>query len=240
MDGLADSRPVRLVVFDAGGVIVRVAGSWEEAQARTGIPSEGAARRPEFQALLLEGDRRSKVGEIDTATYTTQLADALGCSADDVARILEAYLLGEYPGWSTLSDRLDRLGVDTALLSNTNALQWELLSPTGPKAGGYPAIGRLRHRFASHQLGLAKPDPAIYAAVEKATGHAGDHVLFFDDKLENIEAARGCGWTAVQIDPAGDPASQISAVLENTALLTAGHRFGTVSPALPVGVTQWL
>ena len=141
---------------------------------------------------------------------------------------------GEYPGWSTLSDRLDRLGVDTALLSNTNALQWELLSPTGPKAGGYPAIGRLRHRFASHQLRLAKPDPAIYAAVEKATGHAGDHVLFFDDKLENIEAARGCGWTAVQIDPEAIRPAR-SRPFSRTPASDSRPQFGTVSPALPVG-----
>lgn len=42
----------------------------------------------------------------------------------------------------------------------------------------------------------AKPDPAFYRAVETATGLAPAAIFFIDDKLANVLAGRGCGWTA--------------------------------------------
>ena len=84
------------------------------------------------------------------------------------APILDAWISDEYPGWSDVVDRLERSGVETALLSNTNAFHWEYLVPEGSKAGRYPAIGRLRHRFASHQLGMVKPNPQSSTAPSSA------------------------------------------------------------------------
>ena len=48
--------------------------------------------------------------------------------------------------------------------------------------------------FVSARMGVIKPDPAIYAAVEAQGGLAPDQMLFTDDKPENIEAAAARGW----------------------------------------------
>jgi putative hydrolase of the HAD superfamily len=50
--------------------------------------------------------------------------------------------------------------------------------------------------FFSGLLGLAKPDPAIYAAVEDSLGLPADALWFIDDKLENVTTATSRGWHA--------------------------------------------
>lgn len=48
----------------------------------------------------------------------------------------------------------------------------------------------------SASLGVAKPDPAIYEAVEGALELPGEQLVFFDDRPVNVEAARARGWRA--------------------------------------------
>jgi len=50
----------------------------------------------------------------------------------------------------------------------------------------------------SYQLGMAKPDPAIYLHTIRKLGASAGETLFIDDKLVNIEAARALGMTAIQ------------------------------------------
>lgn len=49
----------------------------------------------------------------------------------------------------------------------------------------------------SHEVGLKKPDPAIYALTARRLGVAADEVLFLDDVEENVAGARSAGWHAV-------------------------------------------
>lgn len=58
----------------------------------------------------------------------------------------------------------------------------------------FPFLHDFDRAFVSARLGLIKPEPAIYAAVEQGTGLPGAALLFTDDKPENIEAAAARGW----------------------------------------------
>ena len=44
-----------------------------------------------------------------------------------------------------------------------------------------------------------KPDAEIYDYVEKQTGKIPSHIMFFDDNVANIEAAKSRGWHATLI-----------------------------------------
>jgi FMN phosphatase YigB (HAD superfamily) len=210
--------PPRLVVFDAGGVIVRVVGPWDVAHARSGVPLTDHVALPAFAALQVTLADRHQRGELDTGSYTAAVAQAAGLKPDEVERILDAWIADEYPGWGRVIERLRASGVRTALLSNTNAHHWESMAPWGSRAGRYPAIAGLDHHFASHLIGALKPDPAAFAAVEEGTGVRGEHVLFFDDLPANVEGARGHGWRAVLIDAEGDPATQVLSTLQEAGL----------------------
>jgi 2-haloacid dehalogenase/putative hydrolase of the HAD superfamily len=57
-----------------------------------------------------------------------------------------------------------------------------------------PAFGRLGGVLISAELGLLKPDPAIYREACARFGHAPADFLFIDDSAANIEAARALGF----------------------------------------------
>jgi putative hydrolase of the HAD superfamily len=50
--------------------------------------------------------------------------------------------------------------------------------------------------FCSGDLGVAKPSPAFYSRVADELGVAPESILFFDDSMTNVEAARQSGWQA--------------------------------------------
>ena len=83
-----------------------------------------------------------------------------------------------------------------AALSNSNAAHWEQLARLGMLDAFDLALG-------SHELGVRKPDPAIYRAAVRRLGVAAAAVLFFDDSAANVDAARVEGMQAVQVNGPG-------------------------------------
>lgn len=59
---------------------------------------------------------------------------------------------------------------------------------------------RLRERFDgmhySADLGYSKPDRAFFRAAEAASNLPPEAIFFVDDRIENISAAKECGWTS--------------------------------------------
>ncbi len=96
---------------------------------------------------------------------------------------------------------LHRLGKDyhLHLLSNTNRIHIdEFKRRIGSRS--YGEFTRcFEHIFYSFDLGLRKPDPAIYQAVDSRLGiQDPSRVFFLDDHAANVEAALQHGWKAKQ------------------------------------------
>jgi FMN phosphatase YigB (HAD superfamily) len=215
-------RPT-LVVFDLGGVIVRICRTWAEACVAAGLPVRGdesimgeaamAARRACAEAY--------QTGRIGCEEFFRQLsATTHGLySPEEVRRIHDAWLLGEYDGVNALVRTLREGRAATAVLSNTNRAHWSRLAPPAHlPADEFPTPRLVDHLHASHLLGLSKPGPAIYEEFERRVRAAGwegraEQILFFDDLPENVDAARSRGWQAEAIDHAGDTAAQMAAHL---------------------------
>lgn len=64
----------------------------------------------------------------------------------------------------------------------------------------YPFLTEFDGFFVSGHLGVIKPDPAIYEALERETGLEPETILYTDDRPENVEAARARGWGAHLFD----------------------------------------
>jgi glucose-1-phosphatase len=220
------TTPVRMVCFDLGGVLVRICVGWDEACLDAGVavrrdPSgrEGEETRHTLSGLL-------EVGGISVEEWAAGVSRAFeeAYSPDEVRRIHDAFIREEHAGAGALIDQLHDAGVATACLSNTNHAHWVRLvhhDGVAPLAGDpeYPSVARLQKRFASHLLGLAKPDSAIYAEFEQRVGRRGEDILFFDDRAVNVDAARSLHWHAHRIDPQGDPIAQIREYLHHYLLL---------------------
>ena len=212
---------IRLVCFDLGGVIVRTCDSWASACVRAGVPY-----RPEVEELRRQDRVRAldvewQLGLIDPDGYFRGLSDRLErlYSVEELERIHQAWLLGEFPGTDALVRKLNGLGtVTTACLSNTNAHHWQMMGADSASSP-FQAFHNLRDRQASHLLHLVKPGPEIYREFERRTGAAGGEILFFDDLTENVEAARRAGWQAEEIRPGEEPSAQIGRLLEAHGIL---------------------
>jgi glucose-1-phosphatase len=78
------------------------------------------------------------------------------------------------------------------LLSNTNVIHWDWIQE---KHGDL--IYKFDRIWLSHELGLEKPDPAIYQRVIDATGLLPEVHLFIDDIPENVQAAQAVGMQGI-------------------------------------------
>lgn len=201
---------VRMVCFDAGGVLVRICRNWSEGCAAAGLPVHPGVDDRSIIARDPDLSDAYQRGEITCDAFFERLSLATGrlYGVDEVRAVHRSWILGEYGGVGDLVDRLHTFdGLKTGLLSNTNASHW-----SDPRMlGGAPlsVVSRLHHPHASHLLGLVKPDASIYVAFTERTGVRPDEVLFFDDLESNVIAARRAGWRAVLVDHTGDTAGQM-------------------------------
>lgn len=87
---------------------------------------------------------------------------------------------------------LRRQGYRLLLLSNINERTWQYALSQFARAG-YRVEQCFDDVFLSFEMGLAKPDVAIFSEVLRRAGIQAEDSLFLDDTRENIEAARSLG-----------------------------------------------
>jgi FMN phosphatase YigB (HAD superfamily) len=169
-----------------------------------------SARRRELASLHATG----RISIDEWAAGTSAALQGV-YTPDELKRAHHALSRDQNPGALELVDELHSAGAATACLSNTSHTHWiRLVHRDGdrPLQGPpeYPAVVRLQQHFASHLLGLAKPDDAIYARFEELTALGPSEILFFDDREENVAAARRRGWHAEPVVASHlDPVTQI-------------------------------
>jgi putative hydrolase of the HAD superfamily len=207
----------QLVVFDLGRVLVRICDGWQHAFEVAGVRLAANAIGEEARARLLEGVHRIEVGEGDVDTFCEAVAGQLGVPCEVVTRMWNGYTLGPFEGAGELVDELRAAGVKTACLSNTNERHWRTLTDPADPHGR--VLARLDHRLASHLIGARKPDAAIYAHLERATGFEPGRIIFFDDVEENVAAARARGWTAHLVPRCENPVPGIRETLRAAGVL---------------------
>ena len=107
-------------------------------------------------------------------------------------QFMDAFLqwpTGPFPGAPELLDEV-RGTVPIGCLSNTNTAHWEYQVAT------WPILELFEYRFLSFDLGLVKPDPALFEEVAARLPVPRDRVLFLDDNAMNADAARTAGFLA--------------------------------------------
>ncbi len=87
---------------------------------------------------------------------------------------------------------LQQAGITTGILSNIGDCMAAGL------AARYDWIAGFTHCTWSHELNLAKPEPAIYLRTAESLHTPPANILFIDDKIENIDAAISVGMQAIQ------------------------------------------
>lgn len=181
---------VEIVLFDLGGVLIEVTDrSLRELGGLSGIGSNDEVWT---RWLSCRWVRRFESGGCGVDEFATGFVDdwALPISSAEFLRMFAGWRHDPFPGAAELVAQVSERGVQVGCLSNTNTHQWE------NQFRGTPLIGSFEFRFLSFELGLVKPDQAIFEAVANRLPTSPDRVLFLDDNAVNVDAAATFGFAA--------------------------------------------
>jgi len=185
--------PLQAVIFDYGGVL-RGDGreEWDLVDATTGLPPGSLWTAwhdiPEY--------RLARQGTLDGAAFRAATHRVLVPVAGDASRAeaalaaLEAHLAGLPPvdaGMRALVERLRAAGrVKLGLLSNANRGWTERFRARG-------VADLFDDVVVSADVGLAKPDPAVFRLAADRLGVAPQACLMIDDQPKHLPGAEAAG-----------------------------------------------
>jgi putative hydrolase of the HAD superfamily len=199
---------ITTVIFDLGGVLVRT----EDRQPRQQLAETYGLTFQELEGLVYGSAtaKQATIGKISADTHKNAVLESLGLPASSLKEFGDRFWGG---------DRLDKVLVDlirgfqgeytTALLSNA----WDDLRPM--LVNNWKIADAFDHIFISGEMGMAKPDPAIYRDAISRLAVAPAEVVFLDDFIENIEAAREAGWNAVHFRSREQALAELAEYLDN-------------------------
>ena len=177
---------IEILLFDMGGVLVDWDGTTPLVELSGGRLDREAARRFWLESPWVG---RHDLGACSVEAFAEGAIDELQIDIDRDT-FIEHYLgwvKGVYPGTHTLLESL-KGRYRLASLTNNNAAHFERIT-------GELDLGRyFDDVFASHLIGMKKPDPEIYRHVTDALGVKPECIAFFDDNPECLAPARAIGW----------------------------------------------
>jgi putative hydrolase of the HAD superfamily len=191
MQANSQSR-IEAVVFDYGGVLCHppATSAIDRLAAPFGLPRDKFWRM--YGRLRGPYDR----GMIEAREYWRTMAQCAGVLLSEAQyAALEAIDLEMWSGYNesmlALAAELRDAGVKTGILSN---MLTDMLAKLRAEVDWLPLFDV---QIYSCDLGLAKPDEAIYARLIEELGVAPSRTLFVDDIGANVEGARRAGLQAV-------------------------------------------
>lgn len=138
-------------------------------------------------------------GRLTAEKYWRNFARRAGVQADP-ALIRElrswdlemwSHIRGEMAGWLA---KLDRAGLTTAVLSN---MPFDMAAHA---RRNFRWLRHAHHQLLSCELGLVKPDAAIFQRSIERIGVRPEEALLVDDRQTNIDAALAVGITAIRFE----------------------------------------
>jgi putative hydrolase of the HAD superfamily len=185
---------IQAVLFDYGMVLSGPpdASAWARMRSITALDEDVFHR--EYWAHRHPYDR----GDLSGSLYWQKVATGAGLatlSPEQLSALIQADIdLWTEPNQPMIdwARQLQQAGIRTGILSN---LGDEMNIGIVEK---FPWLEDFHHRTWSHTLNLAKPEAAIYRHAAEGLGTAPEHILFLDDRLDNIEAAHAAGMHAIQ------------------------------------------
>ncbi len=187
----AAADEIRVVLFDVGGVLVELGGV--EAMLQW-LGHRLTAEQLWQRWLRSPSVRAFETGRSDAMQFAIGLLEELQLTLDP-QHFLNSFIgwpSGLYPGALELANRIPPQ-YRRALLSNSNSLHWpRVLDGMGLRCA-------FEHHYASHLIGKIKPDAEAFEHVLQSLGCRAGEVLFLDDNVLNVEAARQLGMRAEQV-----------------------------------------
>jgi putative hydrolase of the HAD superfamily len=182
---------LRAVIFDFGGVLCfhPTAEQVAEVAGACGLPV------PEFLRAFWANRHPYDAGEIGPQEYWRAIGRTAGRTFDD--SLVAEMVRHEIDFWS----RFDHRVLDWALQLRARGLRLGMLSNMPSPLGRHlretrTLLNHFDHVTFSFELGVVKPQPAIYEDSIRGLAVEPSEALFLDDRPENVEGARAVGLQA--------------------------------------------
>ena len=199
--------PIRAVIFDYGGVIQRT----EDRTPRRELAERLGMSSDELSRVVFDNEtaRLATVGQMTARSHWVAVGQALKLEPAEVENLKAGFWGG---------DRLDSELVDyvrslrglyrTALLSNAwddlrgRLVRWKILD----------AFDEI---IISAEVGLAKPDPRIFALAVDQLAVLPEEAVFVDDFIENVRSAQAAGLQAIQYISSAQMRAELERLLKD-------------------------
>jgi len=196
---------IRAVVLDIGSVLEVIDDSLFPGpfERRHGLAPGSVAAACDWPADPL-------VGAMTEAETRAHWQRRLGLTDDQVDELVADQ-------WRWYVGTLDQTLFDWFARARSRGLKTGIVSNSGPGAReaerhyGFKAI--TDDIVYSHEVGLRKPDPEIFALATSRLGVRTGEVVFLDDVPANVDAARAAGWHAVLHEATARSIEQIEAII---------------------------
>jgi len=200
-------KPVRAVIFDLGGVLLRT----DDPRPRTQLAERLGLERMELERIVFDNplSQQAERGLATPAEVWEIIAQSLHVSLDEIPEIRKQFFGGDQLDFELIEliQKL-RLTFTTALLSNTwivdlpKFLRDELQIPDT-----FDVVISSAHRK------MAKPDPAIFRLALELVQAAPQETVFVDDASRNITAANALGIKTVHFRSPAQARADLLALL---------------------------
>lgn len=176
------------VVFDVGRVLVH----WAPQVIEDALGGLCAAGPDELHAAQARLRHAMSIGTVPAGEYHRYLVETVGMTSS-WEEFYEAYCRGLCRDEEALAyaDQLKRRGIAVGVISNTNDVHTLWLRQHIPEFRGFDSV------IYSSDVGLMKPDPAIYALSLRQLRVVPRQALFVDDLPENVAGAQASGMDAL-------------------------------------------
>lgn len=183
-------KSVKAIIFDLGRVLVE----YDHAQTLAGVAAISRVSVDEIRSLIT-GDIGEKlgVGQMSAREFHEYLITHAGVDANFDA-FVNAYAAGIARNEAALTyGRLLCLRPQqkVGILSNTNQAHVIWLRQHLPELDEFDRV------IMSNEVGLAKPDAAIYELALTRLEAKAEQTIFIDDRAENVRGARSIGMTGI-------------------------------------------
>lgn len=179
-------------LFDLGNTVIKLA--YERVM--EAICRDSNVKRDQLLEIFEQpgGYRDMERGAVTFHDFYDFVADKAGYrgSSRQFHEVWSDFFDGAIPGMEELIERI-REKYRVGFLSNSNEVHAELI----PRRFSTLFHDDDRLIF-SHRYRVAKPDPEIFHRAVDLLGSQPEHIVFVDDLLENVLAARGVGMKAFQ------------------------------------------
>jgi HAD superfamily hydrolase (TIGR01509 family) len=199
--------PPNAVVFDLGKVLL----DFDYGIAVARLQERCRLSTRELQALINQSPLllQYEANRLSTAQFFAEVQAASGfCGSLAEFRESFADIFTAVEPMVDLHRELRARGIPTYVFSNTNEIAVQHIRDR------FPFFREFDGYVLSYEHNAMKPDPALYEIVERVACFRGRHLLYIDDRPENIATGFARGWrTTLHTSPERTRAAVIEAGL---------------------------